>query len=25
VLINGANATPGVHTIDPLLFAALEG
>jgi len=25
VLINGANATPGVQTIDPLLFAALEG
>ncbi len=25
VLINGANATPGVQTVDPLLFAALEG
>jgi len=25
VLINGASATPGVQTIDPLLFSALEG
>jgi adenine-specific DNA-methyltransferase len=25
VLINGASATPGIQTIDPLLFAALEG